>query len=329
MGTGLIFTKHEKIRPVPIFIRKLAAGALFVALVSTAALLLARRAPGDYTDTLRAARVSSDTIERERRRLYLDRSLPDLSLIWLSGLARLDLGTSYRFDRPVRSLLVERAPRTFALVGAALVLAFAAGIVWGTSLARGPRLIRAPLSALASLSLAMPSIVVLFALLLVATRTGWLGAGDQSIVIPLLGIAALVVPAAAALARMHAQALDEALVQPWAIASAARGVPQRQLVWKRGMRVAATRVASIAPLVAANVIGASLLVEVVTGWAGLGRLTLDALVARDVFLVAGCTATVSAAVALLAILSDAVVVLLDPRIAAHEIQPGMISGGAR
>ncbi len=295
-------------------IRRLAAGCLFVALVSTGALILARRAPGDYTDTLRASRVPADVIERERHRLYLDRDVPELSLIWLSGLARLDFGPSYRFGRPVRSLLVERAPRTLALTGTALMLAFAIGIVWGTWLLRGPRRLRAPLSALASASLAVPSVVVLFALMLAAARAGWLGGGDQSIVIPALGIIALVLPAASALARMHAQALEEALADPWARASAARGVPDRLLVWKRGMRIAATRVASVAPLVAANVIGASLLVEVVTGWAGLGRLMLDALVARDVFLVAGCTAVIAAAVVLLALLSDIMVGMLDPRI---------------
>lgn len=294
--------------------RKIAAGLLFIALVSTGALILARRAPGDYTDTLRAARMPEAAIQRERQRLHLDRSLPELSRIWVSGLARLDLGTSYRFARPVRSLLAERAPRTFTLVGAALLLTFAGGIAWGTLLLRGPRLLRAPLSGLASLALSMPSIVVLFALLLLATRLGWLGADGHSAVIPLLGIFSLVLPAAAAIARMHAQALDDALSQPWARASAARGVPDRQLVWKRAMRVAATQVASVAPFVAANVIGASLLVEVVTGWAGIGRLTLDALVARDVFLVAGCTAAICAAVAAIALLSDLIVAALDPRI---------------
>ena len=300
--------------------RRIAAALLFIALVSTIALILARRAPGDYTDTLRAARVPAEAIERERQRLYLDRSIPELSMIWLSGLARLDFGTSYRFARPVRGLLAERAPRTFVLVGASLILSFVIGIAWGTWLLRGPRLLRAPLSALASAVLSMPSIVVLFALLLLATRAGWLGPGAESNLIPMLGVAALVLPASAALARMHAQALDEALAQPWARASAARGVPDRLLVWKRGMRVAATRVISIAPLVAANVIGASLLVEVVTGWAGLGRLTLDALVARDVFLVAGCTAAIAGAVVVLSLLSDAFVALLDPRIEAEGVR---------
>jgi len=299
-------------------IRRIAAALLFVALVSTAALVLARRAPGDYTDTLRAARMPAEAIERERARFHLDRSLPELSRIWLAGLARFDLGTSFRFHRPVRSLIVERAPRTLALVSSALLLAVAAGIAWGTLIILGRPLTRAVLSSAATVLLSLPSIVVLFVFMLVAVRAGWLAQGLHTAVIPALGIAALLLPAAAGLARLHEESLDQALAQPWAIAAMARGVSRRILIWKLAMRLAATRVASVLPLLAANVFGASLLVEVVTGWGGLGRLMLDALVARDVFLVAGCTAAIAAVVAALAAVSDVIVAALDPRADVQE-----------
>ncbi|HUF23997.1 MAG TPA: ABC transporter permease [Vicinamibacterales bacterium] len=298
--------------------RKIAAALLFVALVSTAALILARRAPGDYTDTLRAARLSEDVIARERERLHLDRSLPDLTRIWLTGLARLDLGTSYRFARPVTSLIAERAPRTLALVSAAVLLAIAGALLWGTWLVHARRPVRMVLSAAATTALSLPSIVILFALLLGAAKAGWLAQAGHGMVIPLLGILALLLPAAGGLARVHEQALREALAEPWALASTARGVSAGVLVWKLAMRIAATRVISVMPLVAANILGASLLVEVVTGWAGIGRLMLDALVARDVFLVAGCTAAITAAIAALALASDALVAALDPRIKSIE-----------
>lgn len=299
-------------------IRRIAAALLFVALVSTAALVLARRAPGDYTDTLRAARMPAEAIARERARFHLDRSLPELSRIWLAGLARVDLGNSFRFDRPVRSLILERAPRTLALVSSALLLAVAGGIAWGTLIILGRPITRAVLSGAATVLLSLPSIVVLFVFMLVAVRAGWLAQGLHTAVIPALGIAALLLPAAAGLARLHEEGLDQALAQPWAIAAMARGVSRRILIWKLAMRLAATRVASVLPLLAANVFGASLLVEVVTGWAGLGRLMLDALVARDIFLVAGCTAAIAAAVAALAVVSDVIVAALDPRVDVQE-----------
>ena len=299
-------------------LRKIAAALLFVALVSTTALILARRAPGDYTDALRAARMPADVIERERARLYLDRSLPQLSGIWLAGLARLDLGTSYRFSRPVSALVAERAPRTLLLVTSAILLASLAGIIWGTWLVQGRRPVRALLSGAATIAVSLPAVVVLFALMLIAANAGWLAQGLHGLVIPVLGISALLLPSAGGLARLHADALSQALADPWAVASRARGVSYRVLVWKLAMRVAVTRVVSVLPLVTANILGASLLVEVVTGWAGLGRLMLDALVARDIFLVAGCTAAITAAVAAVSLLADAIVAALDPRIESHE-----------
>jgi ABC-type dipeptide/oligopeptide/nickel transport system permease component len=289
---------------------------LFVALVSTAALILARRAPGDYTDTLRAARVPDEAIARERGRLYLDRSLPELSAIWIGGLARLDLGTSYRFARPVRDLLIERLPRTLALAGAAALFSLVLGVLWGTGLAAGHPLLRRALEAIAALVVALPAVVVLFIYLFIAVRAGWLGPGEGGVLIPVLGILSLLVPSAGGLARMHAEALAEALDEPWALASVARGVPGRVLLWKLGMRIAVTRAISVMPLLTANIFGASLLIEVVTGWAGLGRLMLDALVARDIFLVAGCTAAICASVAALGLAADAAVAALDPRVEA-------------
>lgn len=294
-------------------IRRIASALLFIALVSTVALVLARRAPGDYTDTLRAQRLDEEAIARERTRLHLDRSLPDLAGLWLSGLPRLDMRMSYRYARPVTALLAERLPRTIVLVGLALLLSIAGGIVWGTLQARASGTASRLLAGVAGLLLAVPSLVLLFAMLFAASRAGWLGSLDQGIVLPLLGVLALTLPSSAALAMLHADAMRDALAEPWARAARSRGVSADRLVWRLAMRVAAPRMASIAPLAAANVLGASLIVEAVTGWAGLGRLTLDAVVARDVFLVAGCTAAVSALVSIAGLASDAATRMLDPR----------------
>ena len=299
---------------VPRIVRRLAAALLFVALVSTIALVLARRAPGDYTDTLRANRLAPEAIDRERSRLYLDRSVPELCIVWLSGLARLDMRVSYRYARPVTSLLVERVPRTLAFVSIALALSIAGGLLWGTLQARTTGAAAHLIAGAAGLLLALPSLVLLFVLLYAAGRVGWLGFGSERVVIPLIGILSLALPSSAALAGMHAQALEEALREPWAQAARSRGVPEGRLIWRLGMRVAVARIASVSPLVAANLLGASLLIEAVTGWAGLGRLTLDAVVARDVFLVAGCTAAVSAIVAIASLAADGAGRLLDPRV---------------
>lgn len=294
------------------------SGLLFVALISTAGLIVARLAPGDYTDTLRAARLDPMTIERERTRLYLDRSLPDLAAIWLRGLVRLDLGESYRFGRPVRDLLLERAPRTVLMITATLLISLGLALLTGTLQAttRGP--LHHSLKSLNALGVATPAVVLLFGALVVLGRLNVLATIDLTVAMPFIGLLALALPASGALALVHAQAVKEALAETWATAALARGVPERRLIWRSALRLASKRLISMLPYVTANILSVSLLIEVVTGWAGLGRLTLDAVIGRDIFLVAGCTAVVAALLVSLTSLADLAAGLLDPRIDAVE-----------
>ncbi|MDQ3071288.1 MAG: hypothetical protein M3R55_16350, partial [Acidobacteriota bacterium] len=201
---------------LPRVLGRIAAAILFIVFVSTSALVLARLAPGDYTDTMRGARLPADVIARERQRLSLDRSLAGLSWIWISGLPTLDFNVSFRFDRPVGSMLIERAPRTAALLASAFACSLAAGVLWGTLLVRSRPSVGLMLSGLAWIALSMPSIVLLFALLLAGTR-GWSPlSGQHSASAMALSVIALALPSAAAMAGIHAQALREALAQPWA-----------------------------------------------------------------------------------------------------------------
>ncbi len=114
--------------------------------------------------------------------------------------------------------------------------------------------------------------------------------------------------------RLQAQAVSETLAQPFVAATIARGVPQRRIIWRDAMRVAIRSVASVYGLVIASLLSGSFAVEMVTAWPGLGRLMLDALRARDMYLVAGCAAAGAAFLAAGTLLSDAAVAFADPRV---------------
>jgi ABC-type dipeptide/oligopeptide/nickel transport system permease component len=72
-------------------------------------------------------------------------------------------------------------------------------------------------------------------------------------------------------------------------------------------------VASVGGVIAGAILSGALAVEVITGWPGLGRLTFDALIARDTALVAGCAAVTSLMVSVAALASDLIVAWADPR----------------
>ncbi len=239
------------------------------------------------------------------------------------------------YHRPVAELVRQRALNTSILALAALLVATAlglpAGIVTG-SRRRGllPALIRAASIVLLSL----PSLVTSLVLVMVAARTGWFPTGGMQSVAAsdagaLAGLAdlarhlplpalAIALPLAAMIERVQSQSLGETLAMPFSLATLARGVSFRRLVWRDALRPSIGPVAAMYGFILGSLLSGSFVVEVITSWPGLGRLMYDALRARDLFLVAGCAAAGSFFLAAGAFLSDLVQAWADPRLRQGE-----------
>jgi peptide/nickel transport system permease protein len=129
-----------------------------------------------------------------------------------------------------------------------------------------------------------------------------------------LPVAALALPLAATFERLQAQALTEALEQPAIIAARARGIPESVIVRRHAWRLALKPVAGVAGLAFGALLSGSFVVEIVTAWPGLGRLTYDALLHRDLELVAGCAAAGTLVLSIGLLLADAVIAWSDPRV---------------
>jgi peptide/nickel transport system permease protein len=128
-------------------------------------------------------------------------------------------------------------------------------------------------------------------------------------------VLALALPIAATFERLQAQALADTVRQPFVLATFARGVSERRVVWRDALKAALGPVAAMYGLVIGSLLSGSFVVEMVTAWPGLGRLMLDALRARDTYLVAGCAAAGTMFLAVGTLVSDAASVLVNPRIA--------------
>jgi peptide/nickel transport system permease protein len=311
--------------------RRLAFAILLVLVASSGALLLTRLAPGDFASHLVTAGASRESIARERARYGLDRSISAQYGDWLRHALRLDLGMSLRYRRPVTELLRQRGGNTAVLALTALLLAsllgLPAGIVTGS---RRGGLFPACLRGASLVLLSLPSLVTSLLLVLIAARTGWLPIGgmvsadavDEGGVAWLASVAwhlvvpavALALPLAAMLERVQSQAMAQAIAQPFTLASLARGVPRKRLVWRATLRTALGPVASTYGFVLGALLSGSFVVEVITAWPGLGLLMYDALRSRDLYLVAGCAAAGAASLALGTFLSDVALAWLDPRL---------------
>src|SRR6187402_1205017 len=106
---------------LPFLLRRLLFAALLVFVVSSAALLLARLAPGDFAVATLGPGATREQLQRAREQAGLTQTIRSQYLAWIERAVRLDFGRSLVYDRPVSDLVPERAANTALLAGAALV----------------------------------------------------------------------------------------------------------------------------------------------------------------------------------------------------------------
>jgi peptide/nickel transport system permease protein len=307
------------------FVRRAVFSVFLVFAVSSASLLLATIAPGDYVSGLMGPGVDPDKVAHLRKELGLDRSIAAQYTDWLVRAAHFDFGRSLQYDRPVVELIPERAANTAILALSALVVATLVGLPLGVVTGSRPRGVIVGLIRSASLVLlSLPPLLTSLFLVFVAARTGLLPVGGMTsssggdllahMIVP---VAALALPLAAMFERLQSQAMSEVVGQPFVIATLGRGVPLSRVIWRDALKNALRPIASVYGLVIGTLLSGSFAVEAITAWPGLGRLMLQALQARDVYLVAGCAAAGSIFLAGGTLLSDAALAAVDPRTALH------------
>ena len=301
--------------------RRVAAAAVLVLLVSSAAMLLARLAPGDHLSDFG---VDPAVAAAECARTRCNDPLLTQYAVWLGRAVRLDLGESVRFGRPVRQLVEERASNSVVLGAWALSVATALGIPAGVLTGSRRRGAAARMArGTSTLLLSVPPLVSALLLLLVASRTGWFPVGGMALddapmterlrhlALPVL---ALALPMAATLERLQSRAIAESLSEPCILAAAARGLTPARIVWRHALTLSLKPVLAIYGIIIGSLISGSFAVEYVMAWPGLGALMYDALVARDAYLVAGCAAAGAVALALGILFSDIALAAVDPRL---------------
>src|SRR5262245_14383777 len=303
-------------------IRRLVFAAFLVFAVSSASLIVARMAPGDYVVGVMGLNATPEAMKELRARLRLDRPIGAQYVDWLSRAVRFDFGRSLANGRPVSELISESAKNTAILAISALLLATLIGLPLGVISASRHGPIPAAIRTVSLFFISMPPLLTSLFLVFFAARSGWfpiagmssLGGGFLDLlhhmVVPVF---ALALPLTAMFERLQSQATSEVIDQPFVTATLARGVPRSRVLWRDALKAALRPIASLYGLIVGTLLSGSFAVEVITAWPGLGRLMLDALRTRDVYLVAGCAAAASIFLAAGTLFSDLALVLVDPR----------------
>ncbi len=285
--------------------------------VSTLVFLLIHLTPGDPVEVMLGETALPAAREALRRTLHLDRSLPEQYFLFLQGLFTGDLGISLFSRESVSTTILKALPATIELALAGLVVALMIALPLGvlaavkkdSGLDHGSRFV-------ALLGISIPNFVLGPLLILAfAIQLDWLPVSGRG------GFAHLVLPAltlgmalAGILSRMVRASLLEVLGQEYIRAARAKGLSEGRVILRHGLKASLIPVITVVGLQIGALLSGALITEIIFAWPGLGRLTLQAIQARDYPLVQGCVLMFSFGYVLVNTATDLLYAYVDPRI---------------
>ena len=303
-----------------------------VLLIVTGVLFLLREAtPGDPASVqigqeseLNKAEYQA-TLKALRARYDLDKPLPVQYALWVGKASVGNLGRSYRSNQPVREAIAERLPVTLELGLMSLMLSWIIAVPAGVVAARNRNKLQDLVANIIGLlGLSLPNIWVAFILIYVfAVRLGWVPPSGyvrftedpvrnlESLVLPVITLGT---GAAAVVMRLTRSSLLEVIAQDYIRTARAKGLRERTILFRHGMRNAMIPIATIVGLELGGLIGGTFIIEQIFSLPGMGKLAVDAIFARDYPIVQGVLLITTLAYLFANFAVDMAYGILDPRI---------------
>jgi peptide/nickel transport system permease protein len=313
--------------------QRIAKGVVVLLAIIVLNFFLIRLAPGDPATVMAGEAGASDKVfvEQLRHKFGLDRPLPEQLLIYVKGIATLDLGFSFRQQAPVAQLIAERLPATLLLTLSAFAISLTLGILFGVLAARfAGTFLDTAITVLALIFYATPIFwIALIAILFFSVWMDWLPSfGYETVGANYTGFhhvldvgAHLIMPAAtiglffmATYTRMTRASMLEVGRQDFVKTARAKGLRDGLIQRRHILRNALLPVVTLAGVHSGTLVGGAVITETVYAWPGIGRLMYEALLQRDYNLLLGVFVVCSAMVLIFNLVTDLVYRLVDPRI---------------
>ena len=263
--------------------------------------------------------ASPEALENLRVKLGIDKPLYVQYWRYVKNLFSGDLGTSYRYQRSVNSILAEHYPYSIKLALAAIIIEIIIGIFTGIISAVKKYSFWDVLATLSTTILVCVPVYWLGMVMQIifGLKLGWLpmsGYGDGSIryyVLPALALASV---STAYVARMMRSTMLESLSNDYIVTAYAKGLSQFKVIGKHALKNALIPVVTLIGMDLGSIMGGAILTETVFNWPGVGRTVYLAILQRDAPVVIGGTIVLVMIFVLMNLLVDILYALLDPRI---------------
>jgi peptide/nickel transport system permease protein len=305
-------------------VRRLAAGAVLVVVLTSLTYVLLYLSGGDIARTILGNQATAATVELKKHELGLDQPMLSRFGDWVSGALHGNLGVSWFTGQPVTDAISSRLSVTLSLViGATILTAVVAvvlGIIAATRRGWADRLVQV----LSVLGFAIPGFLVALALVLVfainlgwfkptgytqfsESPTGWL----SSIALPVI---ALSLGSIAGVAAQIRGSVIDALRNDYVRTLRSRGLSERRVIFKHVLRNAAGPALSVLAIQFVGLLGGAVIVEQIFAIPGLGQIAVGATAQGDIPLVMGLVLVTAVIVVLLNLAVDLLQGWLNPKV---------------
>jgi peptide/nickel transport system permease protein len=289
---------------------------------------------GDPAGAILGETATPEQVENFNRKHGLDRQAFFFSISWEKGvvwngtdnrylnywtdLLHGDLGNSFRTDRPVLDMILERYPATIKLALAAMLVAIGIALPLGVLAGSNKNsLVDNFASLIALLGISLPTFVIgPFLVYIFAVKLGWFSptgsANPEDIVLPAVTLGAAL---SAILTRMIRSSVIEELGEDYVRTARAKGLSERTVIYKHVLKNGLIPVVTILGIQLGVLLAGAIVTEKIFGWRGLGLLLLeDGINKHDYRLIQGCVLVISVTYIIANSVTDFVYSRLDPRI---------------
>ena len=305
--------------------RRLLATIPVMAIVAVLVFAMLRLTPGDPAAIIAGASGTAQDVAAIRAHLGLDRSIFAQFFVWIRNILTGDFGESFFFKKQVAELVADRIGPTLALATTTIILSVVVAVPLGVLAAwkQGTWIDRIVMG-LSVLGFSVPVFVIGYLLIYVfAIELGWLPVQGyqplregfwgflQRLILPSITLSVIYI---ALIARITRTSVLEVLSEDYIRTARAKGLPERVVLMKHALRNAAVPIVTVIGIGVALLIGGVVVTESVFSIPGLGRLTVDAVLARDYPTVQAVILLFSLVYVLLNLVVDVAYTFLDPRI---------------
>jgi peptide/nickel transport system permease protein len=305
--------------------RRLLATIPVLVIVAVLVFLMLRLTPGDPAAILAGDAANTDQIARIREGLGLDRPLIVQFGIWAQNILTGDLGESFYFKMKVTSLIGQRLEATVSLATLTIIVAVLTAVPLGVLAAwRFGGWFDRILMGFSVMGFSIPVFVLAYILIwIVSLKLGWLPVQGykpisdgfwpylKHLILPSITLSVIYI---ALIARVTRASVLEALGEDYVRTARAKGLPESRVLIRHALANAAVPIVTVIGIGIALLIGGVVVTESVYAIPGLGRLTVDAVLARDFPTIQGVILFFSVVYVVINLLVDLSYVFLDPRI---------------